>query len=307
MSIWWNAFTYGTTFFSGIATSSWLRNKGEETNLVKPKNNNIIVIDTTHKDAKSKSILHYIADDDSDEEDYIRSKTYKKFIHDYRKVDQTDDLHVVVSTLGGQLSSSLGIARVLYQHQGKVYVYIPKYACSGGTLISLMADQIYMDPYAFLSPIDPQLSMPWFTFSLKNLRRAINETEETGALHNYMNKEADDIIRGYKNKFDQMLLSKYNKKTIKKIDSELFENQVDHSCVMYSEELDYLNVKIMEATQMKKLLFTSKRKLDQEEESDDASIRCENENESESESESDYQMDQLQEQVGHVSKRARLK
>jgi ClpP class serine protease len=34
---------------------------------------------------------------------------------------------------------------------------VPHYAMSGGTLIALAADEIYMDPHAVLGPVDPQL------------------------------------------------------------------------------------------------------------------------------------------------------
>jgi len=46
-------------------------------------------------------------------------------------------------------------------HKGKVTVFVPHYAMSGGTLIALAADEIVMDPNAVLGPVDPQIgSMP---------------------------------------------------------------------------------------------------------------------------------------------------
>src|SRR5439155_286399 len=43
------------------------------------------------------------------------------------------------------------------RHPGKVTVFVPHYAMSGGTLIALAADEIVMDPDAVLGPVDPQL------------------------------------------------------------------------------------------------------------------------------------------------------
>jgi ClpP class serine protease len=43
------------------------------------------------------------------------------------------------------------------EHKGKVTVFIPHYAMSGGTLIALAADEIVMDVNAVLGPVDPQI------------------------------------------------------------------------------------------------------------------------------------------------------
>lgn len=53
--------------------------------------------------------------------------------------------------------ASLQIARAINRHKGKVTVFVPHYAMSGGTLISLAADEIVMSEDAVLGPVDPQL------------------------------------------------------------------------------------------------------------------------------------------------------
>ena len=49
------------------------------------------------------------------------------------------------------------IAHGLSLHNGKVTVFVPHYAMSGGTLLALTADEIVMDPNAVLGPVDPQI------------------------------------------------------------------------------------------------------------------------------------------------------
>ena len=49
------------------------------------------------------------------------------------------------------------IARAIGHHKGKVTVFVPHYAMSGGTLIALAADEIVMCEHSVLGPIDPQL------------------------------------------------------------------------------------------------------------------------------------------------------
>jgi ClpP class serine protease len=73
-------------------------------------------------------------------------------------VDMPIDL--VLHTPGGLVLASEQIACALKRHQGKVTVFVPHYAMSGGTMIALAADEIVMDPDAVLGPVDPQLGSP---------------------------------------------------------------------------------------------------------------------------------------------------
>lgn len=78
-----------------------------------------------------------------------------------RACDMTDEsvpLDIVLHTPGGLVLPSLQIARAVRQHKGKVTVFVPHYAMSGGTLIALAADEIVMSPHAVLGPVDPQLN-----------------------------------------------------------------------------------------------------------------------------------------------------
>jgi ClpP class serine protease len=69
--------------------------------------------------------------------------------------DQPIDM--ILHTPGGLLLAAEQIAKALVEHKGKVTVFIPHYAMSGGTLIALAADEIVMDPNAVLGPVDPQI------------------------------------------------------------------------------------------------------------------------------------------------------
>lgn len=66
-------------------------------------------------------------------------------------------LDIVLHTPGGLVLASLQIARAVREHKGKVTVFVPHYAMSGGTLIALAADEIVISPHAVLGPVDPQL------------------------------------------------------------------------------------------------------------------------------------------------------
>src|SRR6266404_7527742 len=77
-----------------------------------------------------------------------------------RAIQMTDDdvpLDLVLHTPGGLVLAALQIAKAVREHKGKVTVFVPHYAMSGGTLIALAADEIVLCKHAVLGPIDPQL------------------------------------------------------------------------------------------------------------------------------------------------------
>ncbi|MDY6821240.1 MAG: ATP-dependent Clp protease proteolytic subunit [Deferribacterota bacterium] len=85
-------------------------------------------------------------------------------IHDseevIRAIQLTDDdipIDIIVHTPGGLVLASLQIAMALNKHKGKVTVFVPHYAMSGGTLIALAADEIVMCDTSVLGPVDPQI------------------------------------------------------------------------------------------------------------------------------------------------------
>ncbi len=77
-----------------------------------------------------------------------------------RAIQLTDPqlpLDIILHTPGGLVIAAEQIAQALCRHPGKVTVFVPHYAMSGGTLIALAADEIVMAENAVLGPVDPQL------------------------------------------------------------------------------------------------------------------------------------------------------
>src|SRR5438309_8820167 len=91
-------------------------------------------------------LFRYI--DINDSEDVIRA------VH---LTDPEIPLDLVLHTPGGLVLAATQIARAVFKHKGKVTVFVPHYAMSGGTLIALAADEIVMCEHAVLGPVDPQL------------------------------------------------------------------------------------------------------------------------------------------------------
>jgi len=91
-------------------------------------------------------LMRYI--DINDSEDVIRACVM---------TDPEVPVDLVLHTPGGLVLAATQIARAIRERKGKVTVFVPHYAMSGGTLIALAADEIVMSSHAVLGPVDPQL------------------------------------------------------------------------------------------------------------------------------------------------------
>jgi ClpP class serine protease len=67
-------------------------------------------------------------------------------------------IDLVIHTPGGLVLAAEQIAQALVRRQGRVTVFVPHYAMSGGSLVAMAADEIVMDGNAVLGPVDPQIS-----------------------------------------------------------------------------------------------------------------------------------------------------
>src|SRR2546421_4574335 len=109
-------------------------------------------------------IMRYI--DVNDAEDVMRACAM---------TDPEVPLDIVLHTPGGLVLASLQIAQAVRQHKGRVTVFVPHYAMSGGTLIALAADAIVMSPHAVLGPVDPQLGNQQGSFAAASIVAALQQ------------------------------------------------------------------------------------------------------------------------------------
>ncbi len=88
---------------------------------------------------------------------YIDVNDAEEILRACELTDPEMPLDLILHTPGGLVLASLQIAHAIKNRKGKVTVFVPHYAMSGGTLIALAADEIVMAPHAVLGPVDPQL------------------------------------------------------------------------------------------------------------------------------------------------------
>lgn len=88
---------------------------------------------------------------------YIDIHDSEQVLRAIKLTDPNMPIDLIVHTPGGLVLAAEQIANALARHKGKVTVFVPHYAMSGGTLLALAADEILMDENAVLGPVDPQI------------------------------------------------------------------------------------------------------------------------------------------------------
>jgi ClpP class serine protease len=89
---------------------------------------------------------------------YIDMDDAEQVLFAIRTTPPDKPIDLILHTPGGLVIAAVQIARALKAHVGRVTVFVPHYAMSGGTLLALAADEIVMSPHAVLGPIDPQIN-----------------------------------------------------------------------------------------------------------------------------------------------------
>jgi ClpP class serine protease len=102
---------------------------------------------------------------------YIDIEDSEQVLRAIQLTDPKIPIDLILHTPGGLVLAAKQIAQALRRHEAKVTVLVPHYAMSGGTLISLAADEIILANNAVLGPVDPQLGQSPAASILKVLER----------------------------------------------------------------------------------------------------------------------------------------
>ncbi len=110
---------------------------------------------------------------------YIDVDDSEQVLRAIHLTDTEVPIDLILHTPGGLVLASTQIARALARHKGKVTVFVPHYAMSGGTLIALAGDEIAMSEHAVLGPVDPQIgTVPAASVLRAVERKPIAEVED---------------------------------------------------------------------------------------------------------------------------------
>ena len=89
---------------------------------------------------------------------YIDMNNSEAVLRAIHMTDADVPLDIVLHAPGGLALAATQIARAIKSHPGKVTVFVPHMAMSGGTLIAIAADEIVMCEHSVIGSIDPQIN-----------------------------------------------------------------------------------------------------------------------------------------------------
>ena len=120
-------------------------------------------------------------------------------------------MFLLVNSMGGSLSSAYKISRVIREQFKDITVFVPHYALSGGTMLSLVGNRIRLGMMSQLSPVDVQLQYNGMQVSVNSLFKAqttlnsifsTNKPEELPYPYRHLAERLDPVIleewKGYK-------------------------------------------------------------------------------------------------------------
>lgn len=231
------AYEYAKLGSLGYVLYSWVSSMRKDNK----KNKEILTVDiaelgdekyyvieiNTEKDKPSK-IMSFFS---PPEEDSINSTTCKQFFACYNAIMKDKKLPkknilMKITTRGGDVSFALSIANCLAKHnEGKVVVEIDRFAFSGGTLIAIAADEIRMNSWSVLGPVDPQVSgfLP-----AKN----VSGLMASGFWEKIVKKTCNDLMDKYHHSLRRILDYRFTKQKLR--DKENLENEEENK-----ENTDY--------------------------------------------------------------------
>ncbi len=170
------------------------------------------------------------------------------------KSTRNKNLNILIETSGGKIPSIHNICNALYIYKklnpkNTIKTYVNSFAYSGGTIIALMGDQLYMDDYAFLSMVDTQLHLDQEIHSvndIKNLNCNTDENPNNPINPSLLVKLATRYDNLIKKIFEKFLFhgKKYNKKQKNTIINRLNYSDTPHIESLDKEDLNEIGIVI---------------------------------------------------------------
>jgi ClpP class serine protease len=168
---------------------------------------------------------------------YIDIDDSEELLRIIRLTPDEQPIDLIVHTPGGIALAATQIAFALKAHKGKTTVMVPHYAMSGGTLIALAADEIFMDPHAVLGPVDPQIGTQRGAYAATSILKVVEfkTRDETDDETLYLAEEAKKAIEQMKDTVRQLLREKYDDEQIENIIDNLVSGKYTHDFPITAE------------------------------------------------------------------------
>jgi ClpP class serine protease len=166
---------------------------------------------------------------------HIDIEDSEQILRAIRRTPKDVPIDIILHTPGGLVLAAEQIARAIAGHEGKVTVFVPHYAMSGGTLLALAADEIIIDEYAVLGPIDPQLG----NYPAVSILKAIEQKDKNSLDDSTLilgDMAAKAMVQVYESVY-HLLLSKFPEDKAREIARTLTEGRWTHDYPITCEML----------------------------------------------------------------------
>lgn len=175
---------------------------------------------------------------------YIDIQDSEQVLRAIKMTDSKIPIDIILHTPGGLVLAAEQIAYALAKRKGKVTVFIPHYAMSGGTMIALAADEIVMDANAVLGPVDPQVGNFPAVSILKVLedKPAKDIDDETMILADISRKAIVQV----KSTIQRIACCQYSEESAKALSEILASGKWTHDYPINFEEAKELGFKVVD-------------------------------------------------------------
>ncbi|MGQ9673914.1 MAG: SDH family Clp fold serine proteinase [Candidatus Aminicenantales bacterium] len=173
---------------------------------------------------------------------YIDINDSEAVLRAIRLTPEDMPIDLIVHTPGGLVLSTEQIALALIRHKGKVTIFVPHYAMSGGTLLCLSADEIVMDQNAVLGPVDPQLG----EFPAASILKAVQEKpiSEIDDRTLILADMAEKALRQMRDFVTELIASRIDRESAAKLATILTEGRWTHDYPITCEEAKKLGLPV---------------------------------------------------------------
>ena len=176
---------------------------------------------------------------------YIDIEDSERALRAIRLTPPDMPIDLLLHTPGGIVLAAEQIAFALKRHTGKVTVFVPHYAMSGGALIALASDEIVMDPNAVLGPVDPQLGNPQGAFPAASIVRALSQPNPNRDDQTLIFGDvAEKALRQVKASVKRLLLEHHAEADAERIATKLSSGEWTHDYALDVTSLRELGIKV---------------------------------------------------------------
>jgi len=173
---------------------------------------------------------------------YIDIEDSEAVLRAIQLTDSTVPIDMILHTPGGLVLAASQIAAALHAHLAKVTVFVPHYAMSGGTLISLAADEIVMCSHSVLGPIDPQINgMPAASIIKVAAEKPLSDIDDQTLILADLGQKAIDQLR---RQAGELIRSPMAKEAAIRLAEELTKGRWTHDYPISADEARTLGLNV---------------------------------------------------------------